>query len=120
LKNLKIHLEVPTLSHETTLLSNCEQHLETESSTLKNDVGQLYIYEIVKYIKSVEIDDEIIDMGEIRISERIKLLESLPLVAYKQIAKFMDEIETYQNDILTIDDYELAIDPIFFDNSSVN
>ena len=80
----------------------------------------MYIYEIVKYIKSVEIDDEIIDMGEIRISERIKLLESLPLVAYKQIAKFMDEIETYQNDILTIDDYELAIDPIFFDNSSVN
>ena len=119
-KNLKINLEVPTLSQENTILSNCEQHLETESDTLKNDVGQLYIYEIVKYIKSVEMDDESVDMSEIRISERIKLIESLPLAAYKQIAKFMQDIDNYQNDVLTVDDYELAVDPLFFDNSSVN
>ena len=92
----------------------------TESDTLKNDVGQLYIYEIVKYIKSVEMDDESVDMSEIRISERIKLIESLPLAAYKQIAKFMQDIDNYQNDVLTVDDYELAVDPLFFDNSSVN
>ena len=119
-KNLKINLEVPTLSQENTILSNCEQHLETESDTLKNDVGQLYIFEIVKYIKSVEMDDESVDMSEIRISERIKLIESLPLAAYKQIAKFMQDIDNYQNDVLTVDDYELAVDPLFFDNSSVN
>jgi len=117
-ENLKIGLKVPTLKEEITLLTKSERDIDSKDDEFKDSVGTLYLLEIVKYIQSLEIDEEVIDMSVIRISERMKLIEKLPLAVYKDISKFIQRINKYERDVLTVDDYVVSINSIFFDSGS--
>tara|TARA_R110002020_G_scaffold33501_2_gene101985 strand:- start:4170 stop:4910 length:741 start_codon:yes stop_codon:yes gene_type:complete len=116
-KNLKINLQVPTLREENVLLSKCENDIDNDDATLKEGVGLLYIVELIKYINSLEIDDQVLDMSEIRINERVKLVEKLPLNVYSELSKFIEAINIYNNSLLTVGEIELDIDSEFFDTS---
>ena len=117
-ENLTIGLKVPTLQQENILLTNCIQTISTLNGDLTEHVGVLYLFEIVKYIENLKIDDEVVDMSEIKISERINLIERLPLAIYKNISEFIASINKYENDILTVGDVLITIDSLFFDSSS--
>ncbi len=116
-KNLKLNLKVPTLKQENILLNKVEQDIDNESEDLKQGVGLLYIVELLKFIVSLEIDDEVIDFSDIRISERMELVEKLPLSIYNEVSAFIEKINDYNNTILSSDDFELSIDSEFFDSS---
>ena len=64
-ENLKIGLKVPTLKEEITLLTKSERDIDSKDDEFKDSVGTLYLLEIVKYIQSLEIDEEVIDMSVI-------------------------------------------------------
>ena len=99
------------------LLSKCENDIDNDDATLKEGVGLLYIVELIKYINSLEIDDQVLDMSEIRINERVKLVEKLPLNVYSELSKFIEAINIYNNSLLTVGEIELDIDSEFFDTS---
>ena len=117
-ENLKIGLKVPTLKEEIALLTKSERDIDPTDDEFKDSVGTLYLLEIVKYVDRLEIDEEVVDMSGIRISERMKLIEKLPLAVYKDISKFIQGINDYERDILTVDDYVVSINSIFFDSGS--
>jgi|TARA_R100001509_G_C4845103_1_gene208020 hypothetical protein len=114
---LKLTLKIPTLREENMLLNKCEQEINTEQELLKEGIGKLYIYEILKHINTIQVDDDVIDLDDIRIHERVKLVEKLPLSVYSKISDFIETINKYNTDILTVDETELAIDAEFFDTS---
>ena len=116
--NLKLTLKVPTLREENSILTKCEQDISTEQDQLKDGVGKLYIYELLKYIQSVQVDDDIIDLSDVKISERVKLVEKLPLSVYTEVSSFIEGINKYNSDLLTVDEEEISIDVEFFDTSS--
>ena len=116
--NLKLTLKVPTLREENSILTKCEQDISTEQDQLKDGVGKLYIYEPLKYIQSVQVDDDIIDLSDVKISERVKLVEKLPLSVYTEVSSFIEDINKYNSDLLTVDEEEISIDVEFFDTSS--
>jgi hypothetical protein len=116
-ENLKLTLKVPTLREENSLLSKCEQEISTDQDQLKDGVGKLYIYELLKYIQSVQVDDDVIELSDVRINERVKLVEKLPLNVYSDISTFIEGINKYNSDLLTVDDKEISIDVEFFDTS---
>ena len=115
--NLKLTLKVPTLREENSILTKCEQDISTEQEQLKDGVGKLYIYELLKYIQSVQVDDDIIDLSDVKISERVKLVEKLPLSVYTEVSSFIEDINKYNSDLLTVDEEEISIDVEFFDTS---
>ena len=78
----------------------------------------MYIYELLKYIQSVQVDDDIIDLSDVKISERVKLVEKLPLSVYTEVSSFIEDINKYNSDLLTVDEEEISIDVEFFDTSS--
>ena len=114
---LKLTLKIPTLREENMLLNKCEQEINTEQELLKEGIGKLYIYEILKHINTIQVDDDVIDLDDIRIHERVKLVEKLPLSVYSKLSDFIETINKYNTDILTVDETELAIDAEFFDTS---
>jgi hypothetical protein len=116
--NLKLTLKVPTLREENSILTKCEQDISTEQDQLKDGVGKLYIYELLKYIQSVQVDDDILDLSDVKISERVKLVEKLPLSVYTKVSSFIEDINKYNSDLLTVDEEEISIDVEFFDTSS--
>jgi len=115
---LKLVLKIPTLRQENILLNKCEQEIDTEQEVLKDGVGKLYIYEIIKYISSIQVDDEVLELEDVRIHERVKLVEKLPLTVYSKINDFIEGVNKYNSDILTVDETEVAIDAEFFDTSA--
>jgi hypothetical protein len=115
---LKLTLKIPTLRQENMLLNKCEQEIDTDQEVLKEGVGKLYIYEIIKYIDSIQVEDEVLELEEVRIHERVKLVEKLPLTVYSKINDFIESVNKYNSDILTVDETEVAIDAEFFDTSA--
>ena len=55
-------------------------------------------------------------MSKIRTSEKIKLIEKLPLNVYTHISKFIQKISDYETKILTVNDVTVPINPLFFDS----
>ena len=49
--------------------------------------------------------------------KRVKLVEKLPLNVYSDISTFIEGINKYNSDLLTVDDKEISIDVEFFDTS---
>ncbi|HBY66568.1 MAG TPA: hypothetical protein DEG69_01615, partial [Flavobacteriaceae bacterium] len=117
-ENIQLVLKVPTLREEGILLAKCEQEIDTDQEVLKEGVGKLYIYEIIKYIDSIQIEDDVLELSDVRINERIKLVEKLPLSMYKQISTFIESVNKYNSDVLTVDETEISIDAEFFDTST--
>tara|TARA_R110001583_G_scaffold32298_4_gene110455 strand:- start:245 stop:997 length:753 start_codon:yes stop_codon:yes gene_type:complete len=119
-ENLKVSLEVPTLQEENILISKCDQLFDSRdmsTSQHKDGVSILYLFEIVKYIKKLEIDDEAVDMSEIRVKERIDLVERLPLAIYTDLTEFVSKLNSYDQKVLTTDGVIVPIDSAFFDSS---
>ena len=115
---LKLTLKIPTLREENMLLNKCEQEINTDLQVLKEGIGKLYIYEILKHIDTIQVDDDVIDLDDIRIQERVKLVEKLPLSVYTKISDYIETINKYNTDILTVYETELEIDAEFFDTSA--
>ena len=106
------------MKDENILIAKCEQDISNTNDVLKEEVGLLYIFEILKYINSLVIGEQEIILPEIRINERIRLVEKLPLSLYRGISKFIEEVNNYTNTLLTVDSSTLVIDSTFFDTSS--
>ena len=114
---VQLVLRVPTLRQESILLSKCDQEIDQDQELAKDGVGKLYIYEIIKYVDSLQIEDSVLEMDDIRIHERVKIVEKLPLSMYSKISDFIEGVNKYNSDILTVDDVEVNIDAEFFDTS---
>ena len=114
---VQLVLRVPTLRQESILLSKCDQEIDQDQDLAKDGVGKLYIYEIIKYVDSLQIEDSVLEMDDIRIHERVKIVEKLPLSMYSKISDFIEKVNKYNSDILTVDDVEVNIDAEFFDTS---
>jgi len=120
LKSLKVGLKIPTLEEENIILAKGEQDVIVEEDSTKEGVGMLYMLEIIKYIDSLTIDEEIIEFSKITINDRIKLIEQLPLSMYTEISSYIENINKYLNDILTVDEVMVSIDATFFDTSDID
>ena len=114
---VQLVLRVPTLRQESVLLAKCDQEIDQDQELAKDGVGKLYINEINKYVDSLQIEDSVLEMDDIRIHERVKIVEKLPLSMYSKISDFIEKVNKYNSDILTVDDVEVNIDAEFFDTS---
>ena len=114
-KNLTVSLKIPTLKDESVLITKCDQDINNKNDVLKEEIGLLYIFEILKYIDRLTIGEQEVVLSEIRINERIRLVEKLPLTLYKGISKYIEKVNDYVNSLLTVDSSELVIDSTFFD-----
>lgn len=118
--DVEIDLEIPTLISENQVISTCVDVLKKESD---KDVGkslsEIYTYELVKYIKSLSVAEDIIQFSEISVRDRVKIVNNLPLSINKQIIEFIQEIKQKEIDALKVEIdgevHQIDIDISFFD-----
>jgi len=118
-KNLKINLAVPTLKDENALLKKGASDLgPSETADYKEEVSVLYMLEMVKYIKELEIEEVAVNMPDVKITDRINLVEKLPLAIYTDIADYIEAVTSYNTGLLTVGNNKVSIDALFFDSGS--
>ena len=117
-KNLKVNLAIPTLQDENVLLEKGASDLSATDGGYKEEVAVLYMLEIVKYIKELQIDEILINMSDTKIVDRISLVEKLPLAIYTDISDYIETVNAYNTGLLTVGDNRISIDSLFFDSGS--
>lgn len=97
---IQIKCDIPTIWEEYKLENELHKNVKTNIKTdseLRETIGEVFINEIVKYIRALEIKnekDEIIeiDMQTMTFKERIKIIDNLGAKLTKEILKYMKTV----------------------------
>jgi hypothetical protein len=119
--DISIELEVPTLSEENEIILATIQTLKKDGEQeVGKNVGSIYTYEIVKYVKTIKFGDQTLDFKEVSIRDRVKIVDNLPLSTNKEIISFIQEIKKLESEALVVQvdgqDKYFDIDVSFFDS----
>lgn len=118
--SLKLKLKIPTLKEETEIIDSCILELEkTDPEDISATVGTVYIFELIKYIESITIDDSVVAFNALKVQDRVNIIEKLPLQVYNQLVEFLRQMGKYETNILSVNDSYISITPTFFDSSTI-
>lgn len=110
-----VTVRVPTLKEENFVIKKLEEVVKRNGEDNTKNLGSIYVYEIIKYISTVKYDDLLINYNELKIGDRIQIVEALPLSLNKQIISFIEEFRKEERDLLTTEEGVVEINPGFFD-----
>ena len=114
--SIKVKLKLPTLKDENVILKRCISEVENlKSDSLSDAMGLIYIFEIVKVIESVSVGEEEVEFNNLKVADRFKIIEQLPLELYDKITGFLSQVTQYDKKILTNDESTIVIDATLFD-----
>ena len=81
-------------------------------------MGLIYIFELIKHIDSVTVDDQTIIFNDLKVLDRVKIVEQLPLELYEKITIFLQETSEFDKYVLSVEDTSITLDATLFDASS--
>jgi len=114
--SIKVKLKLPTLKEENVILKRCISEIENlKSDSLSDAMGLIYIFEIVKVIESVSVGEEEVEFNNLKVADRFKIIEQLPLELYDKITGFLSQVTQYDKKVLTNDESTIVIDATLFD-----
>ena len=114
--SIKVELRIPSLQEENVILKRCIQEIDNlKSEDLSKAMGLIYIFELIKTIKSVEVEEEVVDFNELKVVDRVKIVEQLPLELYDDITSFLTPIVKFEENILTVNEYIIPVDTSLLD-----
>lgn len=115
-EKITLTLETPSLQTEHELNKYYQDFSvnSNDSDDLKKFLGEAFINELVKYIKTVAIDDKQIEMNPLSFKERLNIFEKLPAKIVQQLAEYIEKQKTLIDGCLIVNGFYLAIDSTFF------
>tara|TARA_R100000908_G_C3749192_1_gene144019 strand:+ start:35 stop:775 length:741 start_codon:yes stop_codon:yes gene_type:complete len=114
--SINVELRIPTLEEENVILTKSIQEMDKlKSEDLSKAMGLIYIFELIKSVKSVQVEDELIDFNDLKVVDRVKIVEQLPLELYDNITSFLSQITKYEEEVLTINETTIAVDASLLD-----
>lgn len=118
---LLVELEVPTMVYENSIIHATIECLKREGdSEVSKNVGNIYTYEILKYIKSIKFGEEVLVFSDIPIKDKVKIVDNLPVSLNKEIISFIQELKNKETETLKVvingEEKGFDIDVSFFDS----
>lgn len=113
--DITIDVEVPSLQCDTRINDVVAAQLKkNQDANLGDAVGSLYLYEIVKFIKSVEVASDAVEFSNHTAADQLKVVESLPAKIITQVVDFIQQFRTLETNYLTIGDTVVSLDARMF------
>ena len=114
--SINVELRIPTLEEENVIITKSIQEMDKlKSEDLSKAMGLIYIFELIKSVKSVQVGDELIDFNDLKVVDRVKIVEQLPLELYDNITSFLRQITKYEEEVLTINESTIPVDASLLD-----
>tara|TARA_R110000744_G_scaffold29726_6_gene70755 strand:- start:232 stop:993 length:762 start_codon:yes stop_codon:yes gene_type:complete len=116
--SLKLKLRIPTLEEENEIISKCLIELDKiDPEDITETVGTVFVFELIKYIHTISIKNDIVAFSDLKIQDRVDIIERLPLSVYNELVSFLRQIGKYEADILAVGDSYVSIDAAFFEGN---
>jgi|694.fasta_scaffold52871_2 hypothetical protein len=113
--NFTVSLGAPTLNVDKELSTYALNRIKSSpNNDIKVIVGELVIYELVKFIKHIKIQDKEINFNSLTIKERITVAENLPSTVTNKIFDYVKQFRDIEISYAKIDDTVIDIDGNFF------
>lgn len=97
---------IPSLERDTEvskkLLNDFTRLSDKEKET--NGINLVLSYEIIKFIKSISIGDDVFEFNDSNLYESKKIIDSLPLKLNNKVVNFITEFRDFENEFLTFED----------------
>lgn len=111
---IKVTVAVPTIADDIKINETHHAELKKKESEVSDLLGSFYVYEITKFIRSIEIGDELIDFSKIKLSEKIQIVESLSAKLNSKIIEFIQQFRQAENTYMTVDGVQVTVDSRLF------
>jgi hypothetical protein len=111
-------LELPTIEKDSKINEKFIKFAKNKenSDNYGDAIGNLYIYEIIKFIKSIQIDgeDTVYDFDTISIKDCAAIVESLPVGLNTKIIEYIESIRDVENGFIETENGQIEINAAFF------
>jgi hypothetical protein len=119
IKGLSIELEVPKLNTDRDIsLATINKLKNNQDKDIKTLVGELFVHEIIKFVKSVtfktETGDQVTNFNTLKVEDKISIIERFPATLTKQVLEFIKNYRDIENQFTAIGDLNIEIDGSFF------
>jgi hypothetical protein len=116
-----VELTIPSLKEENKVINHTIEVLKRDGNgDAGKNIGNIYTFEIVKFINSVKFGDNEIKFSNIPVRDRVTIVENLPLSLNKEIVKYIESFKEVENSVLKVEvdgeEKTYDIDVSFFDN----
>jgi hypothetical protein len=114
--NIKITLEIPSLQRDIQVNGEFISNVKNQSQGVDygDILGNLYIYEIIKFIKNVSIEDNNCDFNNISVKDCLSIVENLPVSLNAQIIEFIQATREVENIFIALENGIIEINATFF------
>lgn len=117
--DISIDLEVPRLGYDRDISNLTINKLKTiQDRDIKSLVGELFVYEIIKYIKTVTFKlptgNQAVPFNILKIDEKISIIEKIPSTLTNKILQFIKTYRDLESKFTTYGDISIEIDGSFF------
>jgi len=118
--DLQVIIEIPSLNKDRNInIETRKRILATNSSTTeitKDALGELYIGEIIKFIKSLKTPKTEVIFDNATFNQKFQIVEKLPLSITSKIVTFINSMKDFDKKLFTLNNKEvnIAVDPTLF------
>jgi len=123
---ITVECSIPTLAYESTIAAESRGiisaiMLDKKEENLKDAVGEIYIFEILKFIKNIKYvfngEPVVIDLTVLPLKEKASIFENLPLTINNSVIDYIKAIRNLEKPYLSVGDMTIVIDPVFFNKT---
>jgi hypothetical protein len=119
IQNLTVQLEVPHLNTDRDVsLATINKLKGIQDKDIKTLVGELFIHEITKFVKTVtfktETEDQTVAFSGLKIEDKIAIIEKFPSNLTSKVLEFIKNYRDFEAKFTTIDTVNIEIDGSFF------
>lgn len=115
---IKASLQLPTIVKDSKINERFIKFAKSKdnSENYSEAIGNLYVYEIVKFIKSIQIegDEGVYDFDSLAIKDCVAIVESLPANLNTKIIEYIEGIRNIENGFLETENGPIEISAAFF------
>lgn len=113
---LKITCKIPTLSEDSVYNTALIENSKSKSTT--EVLGDVFIYEVSKYISVIESAALSLNvkLNDMSVRQRCQLVEGLPAKVYNEIIDYINQVRVVENTNFVVGGkpVEIDLDPTFF------
>ena len=114
---IKVVAEIPTLEVDSKITEKSVVEISkfsAEDNKVGNSINVLLVYELMKFIKTIELQDSVLQFNELNTYDKKNIVENLPIKLNNMILDFIAKYKEQEQEFYTFSDgTKLSIDAGF-------
>jgi hypothetical protein len=113
---LAISASIPCLDLDDKFNKKLLETIEKNNDAkLSNVIGDMYLYEITKFINTITVDDASINVSDLDFNDSLNLISSLPASTVSKLNNIISKnIRSAEEAYITVDDEKIPLDASLF------